>query len=422
MTHSQTQGAEGAGTKTAGRIAHDAAYGLSPDSQLWQGQTEGVRDFWNRAGAAVVSALSTPAPATTPGVPDSVRALSEAASEDWDTNDATPYILGPQIDGEHDRFEVIARGPHGHAKSGDAIRKWQANRMFAVAAVNHVRALIAAQPAGQSTDDDTSRCEACNKPLIAGQRVMQDVELGTVHAACCGPEREAYVKDVETGEPLGPNDPIPHGYVYEGEEPAGQAGDAGARIAEIVNRWHDWIVSASADMDQPEWSSGSRQTMEDDRDFLLRALPAQKPAPDSARTGPVETERQALEKLYDFACTHPNAVGEKAAEIDAAYRALAASPEAPSDAGWSFDMEAAPRDGTPVIVAVTSIHEGHEPIVGQAFIDTDNGGHWWWAGTSYGDYYASPIHETNNPPYAWHSMLNAPTPPSDPAPSGQAEG
>lgn len=83
---------------------------------------------------------------------------------------------------------------------------------------------------------------------------------------------------------------------------------------------------------------------------------------------------------------------------------------------WSFDMEAAPWDGTNVIVAVASIHEGQEPIVGQAFIDADNGGHWWWAGTSYGDYYASPIHETNNPPYAWHPMLDAPAPPAS---SGQ---
>ncbi|MRI57747.1 hypothetical protein D8770_28205, partial [Methylobacterium sp. DB1607] len=107
----------------------------------------------------------SPAPATPPGVPDSVRALSEAASPDWDTNEATPYILGPPIDGEIDRFEVIARGPHGHAKSGDAIRKWQANRMFAVAAVNFVRTLIAAQPAGQAgdagADARTVMTEAC---------------------------------------------------------------------------------------------------------------------------------------------------------------------------------------------------------------------------------------------------------------------
>jgi hypothetical protein len=78
-------------------------------------------------------------------------------------------------------------------------------------------AQIAAHPAGQS-EDDTERCEICDEPLIAGQRVMQDVELGTVHANCCGPEREAYVKDVDTDEPLGPHDPIPQGYVYEPEQ------------------------------------------------------------------------------------------------------------------------------------------------------------------------------------------------------------
>ena len=52
-------------------------------------------------------------------------------------------------------------------------------------------------------------------------------------------------------------------------------------------------------------------------------------APDSTRTGQAEADRQALEQLYDFACTHPNAVGEKAREIDAAYKALAARPAAP---------------------------------------------------------------------------------------------
>ena len=179
-------------------------------------------DWWDDADC-VLGALEEAgafASASLTGLPDSLRALSEAASEEWETNEATPYILGPQIDGEIDRFEVIARGPHGHAKNADSIRKWQSNRMFAVAAVKFVRAQIASHPAKQSTDDGTDRCEICDNPLVAGQRVMQDVELGTVHAACCGPEREAYVNDVETGEPLGPNDPIPQGYVYEPERPA----------------------------------------------------------------------------------------------------------------------------------------------------------------------------------------------------------
>lgn len=94
---------------------------------------------------------ATPAPATPPGVPDSVRALSEAASPDWDTNDATPYILGPEIDGEIDRFAVIARGPAGCGQSGDVARQWKTDRMFAVACVKHVRRILAAHRAGQST-------------------------------------------------------------------------------------------------------------------------------------------------------------------------------------------------------------------------------------------------------------------------------
>lgn len=447
----------------------------------------------------VASTLATP-----PGVPDDVRVLSEAAT-------AGPF----SVSGVRKRYDeascIIVDAPScgglfafATADGREALAAL-ADAKFIVAAANHVRDLIASRSDEQS-EDDPERCEICGTPVIAGQRVMQDVELGTVHAACCGPEREAYVKDVETGEPLGPNDPIPQGYVYqpetadgpsvrtilarlwcqaegndpddtisdaghtvldgtlggldkkafvaiieaerailkattppgapryqyreigEGEgwrdcsresylafasdphidtrevsatpaqpagavpdslralseaatkgewytesekcdgsygsgedcgegylaysiltdaeprygnpgviaetsnstlgviheesdedgftawdetarantafivaavkhvrsllasHPAGQSAGSGERIAEIVNRWHDWIVSASADMDQPEWSSGGRQTMEDDRDFLLRALPAPKPAPDSTRTGQAEAD------------------------------------------------------------------------------------------------------------------------------------
>ncbi|MEN3229239.1 MazG-like family protein [Methylorubrum rhodesianum] len=158
-----------------------------------------------------------------------------------------------------------------------------------------------------------------------------------------------------------------------------------------------------------------------------RAMFPDETAPHSIRTGATETEeviedaaseREVLRKAVSEAL-HDNQFLDGWPEmVDPVVEAvLAARPAAPEAQGtWSFDMEAAPRDGTNVIVAVASIHEGHEPIVGQAFIDSDNGGHWWWAGTSYGDYYASPIHETNNPPYAWRPMLDAPAPPAS---SGQ---
>ncbi|MBA9067483.1 hypothetical protein FHR71_001213 [Methylobacterium sp. RAS18] len=83
---------------------------------------------------------------------------------------------------------------------------------------------------------------------------------------------------------------------------------------------------------------------------------------------------------------------------------------------WCFDMEAAPRDGTSVLVAGPSLSDPNATFVGEAYIDADNGAHWWWAGTSYGDYHAGPLHETGFKPYAWHPMLDAPAPPAS---SGQ---
>ncbi|AWI90234.1 hypothetical protein C0214_19425 [Methylobacterium sp. DM1] len=119
--------------------------------------------------------------------------------------------------------------------------------------------------------------------------------------------------------------------------PAGQSAGSSERIAEIVNRWHDWIVSASADMDQPEWSSGSRQTMEDDRDFLLRALPAQKSAPDSTRTG--DEEVKAAQDAWNYAVRTwgetwvLNEIGSLVEYARLAVPALAARPADPEAQG-----------------------------------------------------------------------------------------
>lgn len=65
-------------------------------------------------------------------------------------------------------------------------------------------------------DDDVPVCGICNVVLITGDRCMTDIDLGTVHAACCGPERESYV-NLETGDPIGPHDPIPTPWIWNGD-------------------------------------------------------------------------------------------------------------------------------------------------------------------------------------------------------------
>lgn len=93
---------------------------------------------------------------------------------------------------------------------------------------------------------------------------------------------------------------------------------------------------------------------------------------------------------------------------------IAAALRAPSlDRGaeeWNYDMDTAPKGaGNPVLVSVPAFAEGHAPFVGEAYYhegndqnDSDEG--WWWAGTSPGDYYASPIREVNAEPIAWRHL------------------
>ncbi len=78
--------------------------------------------------------------------------------------------------------------------------------------------------AAEGPDDDDLPCGICLVSFVAGDRVIEDMDLGTVHLACCGPGRESYVKDIETGEPLGPDDPLPTGYIWNPDRGGRSAG------------------------------------------------------------------------------------------------------------------------------------------------------------------------------------------------------
>lgn len=65
-----------------------------------------------------------------------------------------------------------------------------------------------------TADDEDETCIARNVAFKEGDMVLDDVSGGSLHVACCGPEREGYVKDLDTEEPLGPDDPIPTGYAW----------------------------------------------------------------------------------------------------------------------------------------------------------------------------------------------------------------
>jgi len=78
------------------------------------------------------------------------------------------------------------------------------------------------------------------------------------------------------------------------------------------------------------------------------------------------------------------------------------------------DISTAPKDKSPVIVAVpTKDRDGY--IVGEAYFDPETaGGDWWWAGTGWGDHHGGPISEVNyHLPAHWQHLPAPPTQPRE---------
>ena len=68
----------------------------------------------------------------------------------------------------------------------------------------------------------SATCFICREPIKDGDMVLDDVSGGVGHRDCYGNDRDGFVKDIDTGEPLGPNDPLPTGYRWSaalGAEP-----------------------------------------------------------------------------------------------------------------------------------------------------------------------------------------------------------
>jgi len=102
---------------------------------------------------------------------------------------------------------------------------------------------------------------------------------------------------------------------------------------------------------------------------------------------------------------------------------------------WCFDMEAAPKDRTPVLLTVILSGPDKIAIVGEAYFNSEaHDGSWWWAGESDGEYADGQIEDQ---PIAWR-RLPAPadlddaleaagaghrgcTPRSQPDPAGEAK-
>ncbi|UYW25733.1 DUF551 domain-containing protein [Methylorubrum extorquens] len=357
MTHTQTQGADGAGTLVLlplddpNRPLNDS--GL-PSAMIWAGGEAydelradqsldldscslavGIYRAMTEAHAKEIATLS-PAPAATPGVPDTVRALSEAAkdvlaerrrqvtAEGWspehdDTHSrgemaqaAACYAL-PQaqrhcLDTRDNRPILTHLWPWDQAwwKPGDRRRELVKAGALILAEIERLDR--AAHPVGQSTGlrADLSEPHAVFKAMHAGEiakptldRLVQLYGADTLraHLARLGPETD---------------------------------------------------LAATA-RSRGEWGLKGGHDTEGTSKLLIEIADRLSSAPDSTRTGPVGTEEsepwKTLRKIAElrFAEDAPEPFDEA---LDLADAALAARPAAPEAQGAWRPIETAPRDGT----------------------------------------------------------------------------
>lgn len=80
-------------------------------------------------------------------------------------------------------------------------------------------------------DDEHPRCIACAAPLKLGDMVFHDADGGLIHADCIGSDREAFV-NLDTGEPLAADDPLPVPHVWFADTPETQAAFKAGRAAQ----------------------------------------------------------------------------------------------------------------------------------------------------------------------------------------------
>ncbi|MCX5516177.1 hypothetical protein [Kaistia algarum] len=86
---------------------------------------------------------------------------------------------------------------------------------LAIGTFRKADAAINGIPRRPGASPNIHRCFICAEPFRRGEMVLPDIDEGLGHRACYGEDRDGYVKDIDTGEPLGPDDPIPAGEPYD---------------------------------------------------------------------------------------------------------------------------------------------------------------------------------------------------------------
>ncbi|UGB26397.1 hypothetical protein LPC10_01915 [Methylorubrum sp. B1-46] len=378
-----------------------------------QGKAASWLDVATGRVANVSSVLASATPAQPAGaVPDGLRALSEAATKgEWYTEsekcdgsygsgedcgegylaysiltDAEPRYGNPGVIAETSNSTL---GVIHEEADEDGFTAWdetaRANTAFIVAAVNFVRTLLASHPAGQSagsgaeTDALVDRFSAALKVKLRAAEAKYGWKNGWLKSDWQVECQNGLLRHVGKGDPLDVAAYAAfcwhHGWPSASRRSTdlvtGAVIPTAGAIAAYETRYPDGSLSETSDNTIEAWNR-----------VAAAVCLAEKPAPDSTSTGAAETVAVPVEPTPGMVeAGYRNSKGS--GNIKGVYSAmLAARPEAPSDAGWrdistaapeaqgawSFDMEAAPRDGTPINVA------------------RDNGCGWdlltvWWSGS-----------------------------------------
>ena len=378
------------------------------------------------------------APAATPGVPDSLREAFAAATDSpvFVHDFADPAVSSAPgcqdvslsfVTPDHITAAFMGNGLAGTI---DQARK---DAVALAAAWNHVRALIAAQPAGQAgdagaeTDALVDRFAAALKVKLRAAEAKYGWKNGWLKSDWQVECQNGLLRHVGKGDPLDVAAYAAfcwhHGWPSASRRSTdfvtGAVIPTAGAIAAYETRYPEGSLSETSDNAIEAWNR-----------VAAAVLLADKPAPNSTRTGAAETgcvlvpAKATREWAYAMAVARqghssaprcePTSEREIEWAADRINEALAARPEAPSDAGW-MPMSEAPTDGRDFIAGLW-VYNTNRVRIGwqQHFIRAD-------------DEAERTVHPDTYQGWDWdhytHCLyVETPPPPSDPAPSGQAEG
>lgn len=158
---------------------------------------------------------------------------------------------------------------------------------------------------------DAPRCVACGEQIKTGEIVIEDITEGPMHAACCGPDRDAYVH-LDDGSPLEEHEPIPTGEPYYPDTPETRLAFAAGRasVAQAGKPAPTGYVPVHPDV--------LRRL--GDPELMKRTIGKFSPAL-AEKMGFTPEEEKALEALYhafegfDLPCAPPATVGVDAVKV-----------------------------------------------------------------------------------------------------------